>query len=223
MRARGFTLVEMAVVVAIAAVLAAAAIPIMRAARRNASVQSAAFELRIRLEGLRARAMRDQGELVAVVVDVPDNDPEPCATGTGAACGRYYLLRPQPGFVLNAFDPDLPPIANAELLEVEELGKGLKFYRPDVERRPAPRPFEAISAFDPELVGVCGRRSCVGIRFRGDGEVSPEYPTGVAGAAKLGVSFVLGSDVDAETPGSDQRGLVVTFPAGLVRAYSLSR
>lgn len=212
---------EMMVVVAIAAVLAAAAIPIMRAARRNASVQSAAFELRIRLDGLRARAMRDQGELLAVVVDVPDNDPEPCATGSGASCGAFYLLRPQPGFVLNAFDPDLP-IANAQVLEREQLGKGLKFYRPDDERRPAPRPFDAISAFDPELVGLCGRRKCVGIRYRGDGEVSAEPPTGVAGAAKLGVSLVLGSDVDAETRGSDQRGLVVTFPAGLVRAYSLA-
>src|SRR5512133_639207 len=53
---RGFTLLEMVTTIAIVAILAALAVPLMRAARGNATVQSTGFELKVRLEGMRARA-----------------------------------------------------------------------------------------------------------------------------------------------------------------------
>lgn len=225
---RGFTLLEMAVTVAIIAIVTALAIPTMRAARRNATVQATAFEVALRLDGLRNRALRDQRDLLAIVVDAPGNDPSQCPSGnTEATCASYYVLAPGPGFVLeDDFSPGARP-ANAEYVEHEILGHGVKFYLP-AAGRDAPVPFDAVSALDGQLLGDCKgasatSRSCVGIRFRSDGEVSPEWPDGVELDEKLGVSFVLGSDVDRESAGSDQRGVVVTFPTGLVRAYPVAR
>lgn len=221
---RGFTLIEMMVVVGIVGIVAAIAITTMRGARKNATVQSSGFELKLWLDGLRARAMRDQRPfgLVAVVIDVPDNDPTACAHGGSAAsCAAYYLLEPQSEtFVLDGFDPATPPFANANLLDDHLLGRGTKFYLPAKDRT-APSPFDGIAAFDADLVGNCGGRACIGIRFRGDGDVAPAYPTGVPGNQKLGVAVVLGSGAENER-GWDQRGVVVTFPTGLVKAYSVA-
>jgi prepilin-type N-terminal cleavage/methylation domain-containing protein len=219
---RGFTLLEMMVTVGIIAILATIAVPTMRAARRNATVQSTAFEVALRIDGLRARAMRDQQDLVAILVDAPGNNPAGCRSGNlEANCVCYYLLAPQDGFTLNAFSTETPTV-NALHVEHDVLGHGLKFYLPAAGRA-APPPFNTVSAFDGELVGSCNGRQCVAIRFRSDGEVSPEYPTGATGNPKLGLAFVFGSDVDAESAGSDQRGVVVTFPTGLVRAYPVAR
>jgi prepilin-type N-terminal cleavage/methylation domain-containing protein len=212
---RGFTLIEMMVVVVIIAVMAAMAVSGLRAAKRNASVQSAAFELALRFGGLRTRALRDQRDLVAILLDA--EDVQACAHGDSSKCGMFRLIRTDAGFALNGF-----PLLVAAELDRETLPFGIRFHRA-ADGRAAPRPYNAIRMFDPELVGNCGGRDCIGIRFSGDGTVSPEYPAGVPGNPKLGVAFALGSELTAETTGTDQRGIVVTFPAGIVKGFPTSQ
>ncbi len=216
---RGFTIIEMMVVVAIVGILAGLAIVGFRAARRNASVQGTAFELALRLDGLRTRALRDGSDLVAVIVDA--GNVQQCAHGASSECGMFRLLRPAPGFALNAFNP-AGPFLNASEVDRDTLPFGIRFHRA-ADGRAAPRPFDATRIFDPELVGNCGGRACVGMRFSGNGTVSAEYADGVPGNPKLGVAFALGSELTAETRGTDQRGIVVTFPAGIAKAFPTSQ
>jgi prepilin-type N-terminal cleavage/methylation domain-containing protein len=220
MRSRGFTLLELMVTVAVIAILAALAVPMWRAAVKNATVQSATFELKVKLEALRMRAMREQRDLLAVVVDARGNLPTNCVRND---CAAYYLLETAPGFRLDAFDPAVTPYPDVDRFRhTEYLGNGIKFYLPSAGRA-APPPFQGVSAFDPQLVANCGTKRCVGIRFRRNGTVQAEWPNGVAAGPKLGLAFVVGSDVDQETAGSEQKGIVVSFPAGLVTAYGVSR
>ncbi len=223
---RGFTLLEMAVTVAIIGVLSAIAIPVIRTARRNAIVTESAYGLSLWLDGLRARAMRDQRDLVAVVVDVPNNDATACAQGGDAQCAHYYLVRPDeppaPNFVLNGFAPGA--VANGAIVDEYQLGHGVRFNRLWDGAAPR-RPFAGMRAFDPQLVGACGGgRACVGVRFRGTGEVRPEWPSGgVPPVPKTGVAFAVGSDLtERDATGTDQRLIVVSFPTGVVKSFPIS-
>jgi prepilin-type N-terminal cleavage/methylation domain-containing protein len=218
-RARGFTLVEVAVAVAILLILGAAAFSTMRAAKRNASVSSAAFELQVWLDGLRTRAMRDQRDLVALVVDV--GSPA-CATGHDPSCGRFVLLQPAAGFTVNGTNPGARAYLGATVLDDEQLPRGVRFHftaLPSV----GPAPYDAIRPFEADVLGNCAGRRCVGMRFRGDGSVEPEWPTGVAGAPKTGMALVLGSDLTGNVGGTDQRSVIVTFPSGIVKTFSVAR
>lgn len=208
---RGFTLIEMMVVIAIVGIVSAMAVAGFRAARRNASVQGTAFELALQLDGLRTRALRDQRDLVAVIVDA--GDIQACAHGSISECGMFRVVRPGPGFALNA-----GLLVNASELDRETLPFGIRFHRA-ADGRASPRPFNAIRIFDAELVGNCTGRACIGIRFGGDGTVGPEYPAGVPGNPKVGVAFALGSELTTETLGTDQRGIFVTFPLGITKAF----
>jgi prepilin-type N-terminal cleavage/methylation domain-containing protein len=231
---RGFTLLEVALVIVIVGVIAAMAVPRMRAARRNASVQSTAFELGLWLEGLKKRAIRDQQDIVAIVVDVPDNDADPCAKGADAYCAWTYLVRAPAGFALNGFDLSQMNAWGATYVHDRQLPRGIRFHLLAAGRASAP-PYGSVPVFDPLLRATCqsalGPRRCVAVRFRADGEVEPIWPTGVAGTQRPGLAFAIGSELtrdDRPDPenrrhrGSDQKGIVISFPAGLVKTFGVA-
>jgi hypothetical protein len=217
-------MIEMAVVLAIVAIIAATAVFTMRAAARNASVQGAAAVLAKKFDdALRLQAMRDGRDILAIVVDA--GNVRQCAQGDDRECAMLHLVEPLPGFFLNAFDPSMP-FANANAIDRETLPNGIRFHRAldgTLVDRAAPRPFDAIRTFNPALLATCGGRRCMGVRFHSDGAVDPEYPTSTVGAPQVGMAFALGSELVTETRGTDQRGVFVTFPTGIARDFPISQ
>jgi prepilin-type N-terminal cleavage/methylation domain-containing protein len=233
---RGFTLIEVALVIVIVGVIAAMAVPRMRAARRNASVQSTAFELGLWLDGLKERAIREQQDVVAIVVDVPNNDALHCAKGADAYCGSTYLVRAPPGFALNGFDPERMNLSGATHVHDRQLPRGIRFHL-RATARPSVRPYQGVAIFDALLTATCstalGPRRCVGVRFAATGEVEPIWPTGAPGPQRPGLALAIGSELTRSTAGvldtearwhrgSDQKGIVITFPAGLVKTFGVA-
>ncbi|WP_242395108.1 prepilin-type N-terminal cleavage/methylation domain-containing protein [Anaeromyxobacter oryzisoli] len=238
-RQHGFTMIEIAVVLAIVAILAAAAYPIFRAATRNASVGATATELQMRLEGLPYKAMSDQRDYLFVLADTPNNDASQCGSIADAGCVRVFVLRePDATWTLASFDVSSPG-NGAKVVDEFRLGKGIHFYLPAATATPLPPPFDQIATllsdgtsslktFDSDLTPTCpGARRCLAFRFRPGGAVELEPPDRSAPpsdlAAKNGHAFALGSDMDDQTRGADQRAVLVAVPSGLVKAYGVAR
>ncbi len=214
---RGFTLIELAVTVALIGIVSAMAVGLMTGARRNASVVSTAWELAMRLKSLRARALGDQRELVFVAVDAQGNDADGCSAAAPARCARWFLLAPQSAWTFAAFNP-ATPAANADLVDQALLPRGIRLYLPAVGRS-GPAPFDSARVLDTTLTRACGADGalCVAVRYSRDGEVRAEPPTSTAVAA-LGV----GLPFAGQHAGTDMRALLVGFPSGIVRSYALA-
>lgn len=210
---------ELMVTVAIVGVVAAAAVPLARAAMRNASVNAAAFDLQLRLQGLRKRALREQRTLVAVLVDAPGNDGRGCILRTSTSrCTTLFVLRnPSAAWTLPAFDPEKPG-AEAEVDDTVTLGRGIRFTADLIDKkRPSPTPFASVPVLDPSFTGSCGGRHCVAFRFGRSGEVAGE-PAVAAAGTPLGAAFAIGSEVGWA---GDARALLVTFPSGIVKGFAI--
>lgn len=219
---RGFTLLEVAVTVAIVGVVAAMAIPIVTAARRNASVGSAAWDLALYLKGPRAKALTEQKDLVFVLVDAQGNDARGCGMLAREKCVRRFLLEPQGGWTFAAFNPASPSTNVGDFLEQETLPRGVRFHLPAVNRT-GPVPFDTVRVLDSTLTRACGAGGalCLAFRFSADGQVTAESPT-TAPVSSLGVAIGLGSDLVAEHSGAELRSVLVSFPSGIVRSYGLA-
>lgn len=213
---RGFTLLELMVVVAIIAIVSSLVVFQGRSARQNANMASGAYELALRVGGLKSRAMADGQEYVLVVADA--SNPADCKSHA-TSCGRVLVLtKPEATFTTEftgtyAVDP---PIVAAEY-----VADGAAQYLPTNSQLDlastwrAPAPFAAVTAFDGTILRTCaGGRRCFGIRFRPDGEVLPVVPAGTAIPA--GFAFVL-RPVDAPSAAAERRAIFVSFPAGLVK------
>jgi prepilin-type N-terminal cleavage/methylation domain-containing protein len=213
---RGFTLLELMVVVAVAAILAGLVVWQGRSARQGADLAGGAYALAIRIGELKGRALADGREYVLVVADSPD--PNGCQHQR-TRCGRIVVLRnPVDGFSIAGFDPE-PPIAGAEWFDDggdEFLPRNSRFDFGAIASawRP-PAPFAAVLAWDGAIRATCaGGQDCFGLRFRPDGEILPLFPG--AEAQRAGFAFVLGP-VDPPSAAAERRGIFVSFPTGIVK------
>jgi prepilin-type N-terminal cleavage/methylation domain-containing protein len=221
-RPRGFTLIELTIVVAVVGILATAAIVSFRAGSRNANLSSATYELAMRISGMRTAAIGAGRDRLLVFVDAPGSDSSTCYSSLAASCTRYFVLsNPGTGWSLATFNPATPAgsgTATAELVQSEALPRGVHLdFRAG---RPAlPAPFDGIAFDDADLLGTCGSRSCFAVRFTARGEVLPEY-AGAARPTKAGHAFVLGTTLGDDPALGERRALLVSFPAGITKTYA---
>jgi prepilin-type N-terminal cleavage/methylation domain-containing protein len=221
---RGFTLLELVIVVSIIAILAVVGVVIGRNATKNASVSGAAYELATRLQGLRATAMSEGVDYYAVVLDAAGNDARTCGWLDRTHCAQYVLLKNvDPAlFKLSAFAPN-SAVSNAEIDDRKDLPRPVRFM-PHTDQTPYTRaPFTAVNIFDTAVVQTCGAdsRPCFMIRFGRDGDVAAmQTPAGSSAtpiAGKIGFAFVLSNDLDQ--PQGDRKGVLISFPTGIVRSF----
>ncbi|GAO02299.1 prepilin-type N-terminal cleavage/methylation domain-containing protein [Anaeromyxobacter sp. PSR-1] len=206
---RGFTLLELVIVVAVVAILAAVAGSRFVAAQRNASSASAAFDLGMRLQALKTEALNEQQDVLAVLVNADDLTGSGCGLLAQASCVRLFILkRPEAGWTLAGFDPASPATA-AQVEDVVTLPRWQAFDLGQAGTS-SEAPFEQVKVFDPS-VAAGGR---VAIRFGADGEVRPVY----AGASRPRLSGVaVAITTSAELNAGQRRRLVVSFPTGIVK------
>lgn len=207
MSRRGFTLIEMAVTVAIAGIIAAVGIASMRSMGKNAAVGDAAQEIAAELEGLRVVSMREGVPYGALLLDVVGNDPDKC-NKERRDCLRFCTVRDPPATWTAATSSP----ATAPLMDCTVFTGGVRFQLA-APRKPPP-PFDALVANPTDLVPAVDGRRVLALRFETNGIVTPavENP-----GMPTGVAVVVSSDA---TAAAVNRGVVLSFPYGLVRTYS---
>lgn len=211
-RARGFTLLEMMVVVAIIGLLAVILVPYGRSVNQASSFASATWELSLRAAALRARAIANNKDFLLLVVDT--GDAAGCRWDQ-RKCGKGIVFSaPTTDFAVNDFDPD-PPYTTLSYEEEFQLPRNSQFDTGTAFAFPAP--FASVTAMDPELLADCrGARKCFAIRYQLDGTVVPLAKSPPLTSTKGGFTFLL-KPVEAESAAAQRRALLVTFPTGIVK------
>lgn len=208
----GFTLLEVVVVMAIAAILAGVVLSYGRSARQASTFASAAWDLSLRMSALRARAMSSNKDHLLVVVDAAD--PNACRNDE-RRCGKALIFTsPTPAFAISGFATD-PPYVNASFEEEIRLPRNSQLDLTSTWRPPAP--FAAVTAMDSELMATCANgKKCFAILYRLDGDIEPVVPTPPLSATRAGFAVVL-KPVLSENAADQRRGIFVSFPTGIVK------
>lgn len=215
---RGFTLVELMIVIAIIAILAAVTVAGMRSRKSSASLSSTVLVLQTQLQGLRAKALTEQRDHVFVIVNGDGTD---CSFFNAPGCTRWFVLAdPDPvNWTFAAFDPASPGANVAEVVERESLAS--VHLQPTATGRAGPAPFAKVQVFDPLYTrNTCGSAGlCAAIRFRANGDVTGELinPTDIPGRGNA-IAFV--TDVELRGGVGARSILLVGFPNGIVKTYS---
>ncbi|HET8539350.1 MAG TPA: type II secretion system protein [Anaeromyxobacter sp.] len=215
-RAHGFTLLELAVTMAIVVVVATIAYGVSRASYQNASLGSITFDLGARLSGLRFAALSEQEDYVFVVIDAPNASA--CRPTSPSSCGKWFLLRaPDAGFSLSGFLPGSPG-QHATLIDSGDFPRRVKLHLSPSGSPPAP--FSTIAFFGSDLTATVDGLKRFAIRFVRDGSVTGEK-SGSASGPWAGYAFALTTDQHGETAAAERKGVVVAFPAGVVRTFAI--
>ncbi len=228
---RGFTLIEMAVVVAIAGTLAALAVSYLPRFVRRAGVRSSTFDLIATLQEAKSHAAQSGRDTVVVIIGSAGN---PAACGHSVAsqdCVRWWMIEdvvapagtaecPGPqnctsfgAAQLAAFDPANPggggPAAGGDLLvDAGALDRWVTLGRPATAPTALSPPLGSV-----DVSGACsfctnGTPPRGFVRFNADGTAAMSGNAGVVGG---GAIFLQG-----ETTTEEWRGIAVTVPAGIV-------
>jgi prepilin-type N-terminal cleavage/methylation domain-containing protein len=216
---RGFTLIEVAITLAVIAIVASAGYFTIRTGARNAGVSGAAYEATLRLQGLRVRALGDGADLYAILLDARGNDATDCGVLARTRCTTLFVLRDVDLATFSIADLASGTVAHATLVDRYDFARGIRFARSQDGKTAAP-PFGAVEVFDTDLTKTASSRAYVAFRFTRGGEVMPFFFGGTVPAGKAGSAFALGNELSDEVRG-EKKGVLVGFPTGIVRSLAL--
>ncbi len=227
---RGFTLLELATVVAIASVLATLAFSYLPRFVRRAGVRSSAFDLIATLQQAKSHAAQSGRDTVVVILGSAGN-PASCTHGTGNPdCVRWWMLE---DVVAAAGAPECPgatacgPFGAAQLAAFDPAnpagggpgqGGDLLVDSGALDRYVTlGRPATAPASLSPPLAGVDVSGACTFctataplrgfVKFNNDGTATMSGNAALAG----GAIFLQG-----EAATEEWRGIAVTVPAGII-------
>lgn len=220
-RRSGFTLIEAAIVMAVVGLLAAVAAAALNRARQNSSAGATAYEISLRLQGLKTRALQEQKDYAAVFINPTGDDAAGCRGGSLASCARLMVLAAPPAtWTLGGFDSKAPGLVVDDhvwfdreiVLDAASAGVA------------AGAPFGTITQLPSSMQASCSAGStsglkCFAIRFGADGTVSPIYPGAAPPSAPTGISLGITSDATGKFLRSHRRAVLITFPTGIVKTY----